>query len=113
MSNQDLIYEPKTTYIMSKDKTYFGYFSKSGKMIGVSKSDQSDAKFLKGAARIEKVEVQTSADYLRDLEVSETFGEVMGFLKATAMAGIGFLMWRGYVGIKRFFEKKRQEKGAK
>lgn len=76
---------------MSKENNdvFFGYY-KSGKILGVSKSDQSDAKFLKGATSIEKVEVKRSTEVQKDLKTERTFGRLEGFFLGTAAAAAAF-----------------------
>ena len=97
---------------MSKEnnnEVFFGYYDKSDRILGVSKSDQSDAKFLRGAFSIEKVEVRRSAEVQKDLRTAKAIGKCEGYsigtLATAAMFGIYELACWCFKKIDGWFKK--------
>lgn len=75
---------------MAKENdVFFGYY-KSDKILGVSKSEQSDAKFLKGATSIERVEVRKTAEVQKDLEKAQNLGKLKGFVEGVAFTAVAY-----------------------
>lgn len=92
---------------MKEEDIYFRY-SRKGKVLGVSKSEQSASKMFRGADKVERVEVRPSEDFKKELEVNYIGGQIKGFFVASIIAGGAYLVVKGYKKVRKLFKKREK-----
>lgn len=87
-------------------QNFFGYYSKSGNLIGCSKTDQSNSPMFKHAETVDNVLVVKPERYEKDLKAAE----VKGGIKAAFGTILIGLTIQGAVHTGRWIKKKIQKR---